>query len=100
MKQKTSKQKRLSQWEIRAHLPLLKGWKHEGPRVVRVLKFKNFPAAAQYVSKLAGAGKKFKHFPDVALLGTHLRLELSTHEVGGVTELDIETAKAINKIKV
>lgn len=93
-------QKRLSQWELNAHLPLLKGWQHEGPRLVRVFKFRGFPEAASFVKSLARPAERLDHHPDVDVRYNRVRVELTTHDTGGVSELDVELAKAINKIKV
>lgn len=92
--------RRLSQWEIDAHLPLIKGWRHEGPRLVREFKFKDFGTAIKFTGRLAGPAKRHGHMADLDVRSGNVSVALTTHDVGGITEKDVELAKSINKLKV
>lgn len=95
----TPTKRRLSQWEINAHLPLIKGWTHKGPQLTRTFTFRNFAAAAKFVGKMVKPAEKLGHHPDVNLQYKRVVVTLTTHELGGVSELDVELARHINKIK-
>jgi 4a-hydroxytetrahydrobiopterin dehydratase len=77
------------------------GWHrgHEGGSIVREWKFEDFAGAIAFVNLLAGAAEAANHHPDILVHGwNNVRLELSTHSEGGLTEADFELAARIDQL--
>jgi 4a-hydroxytetrahydrobiopterin dehydratase len=72
-------------------------WTQEGDALVRDLEFDDFAAAIAFVDRVAGAAEEAGHHPDILVHDyKHVRLELSTHSEGRVTERDHALAGVID----
>ena len=76
-----------------------KDWRQEGEALVRDFKFEDFAAAMIFVNRVAEIAEERNHHPDILVHGwNNVRLTLSTHSEGGVTENDHELAAAIDAL--
>jgi 4a-hydroxytetrahydrobiopterin dehydratase len=66
--------------------------------VARSFKFADFSAAVGFVVRLALAAEKKDHHPDVELGWGKARVLWSTHDAGGITELDLVLAEITDKL--
>jgi len=74
-------------------------WRREGDAIVRELKFDDFKAAIAFVNRVADAAEQANHHPDIAVHGwNRVRLELSTHSAGGLTDADFALAERIDQL--
>jgi 4a-hydroxytetrahydrobiopterin dehydratase len=74
-------------------------WRREGEVIVRDLESADFTAAIALVNAVAGLAERANHHPDILVHGySHVRLTLTTHSVGGLTEADFELAGAIDAL--
>ena len=74
-------------------------WEREGDAITRELRFDDFLAAVAFVNRVAEAAQDADHHPDILVHGYNkVRLTLSTHSEGGVTERDFELASAIDRL--
>ena len=74
-------------------------WRLEGGALVRDLKLEDFAAAIALVNRVAQAAEAANHHPDMLVHGWNgLRLTLSTHSEGGVTEADLALAATIDAL--
>lgn len=74
-------------------------WEREGDAIVRELSFDDFAAAVAFVNRVAEAADAANHHPDILIHGYNkVRLTLSTHSEGAVTEGDFELASAIDRL--
>ena len=64
----------------------------------REFKFANFSEAWAFMTRIALLAEKFDHHPDWSNVWNTVRIELSTHDVGGLSENDIKLAQAINAL--
>jgi 4a-hydroxytetrahydrobiopterin dehydratase len=72
-------------------------WRRHGQAVVRELTFADFKGAIAFVDRVAEAAEVANHHPDILVHGWNkVRLELSTHSEGGLTEADFELAARID----
>ena len=72
-------------------------WRREGDAIVRDVECAGFSAAMALANAVAEAAEAVNHHPDILVHGyKHLRLTLSTHSEGGVTENDFALAGAID----
>lgn len=92
--------KRLTRREITARLKSLPGWRYLTDRKAISVenKMKDFMTVIRAIQKIAKLAEKANHHPDLHLTRyKHLKVLLTTHEAGGVTERDFNLAKRINK---
>jgi 4a-hydroxytetrahydrobiopterin dehydratase len=74
-------------------------WEREGDAISRELRFDDFAAAVAFVNRVAEAAEAANHHPDILVHGyDKVRLTLSTHSEGGVTERDFELASVIDRL--
>lgn len=86
----------LSDSDLDAHLADL-DWRHEGDAVVREWKLADFATAIAFVNRVAELAEQANHHPDIYLHGWNkVRLQLSTHSEGGVTQADLDMAARID----
>ncbi len=89
---------KLSESEILAKMPIAKGWDRHGDMLVRSWQFPSFRRALEFVNQVAALAEKSDHHPDIVLSYRKVRLELSTHSEGGLTERDFTFAAEINAL--
>lgn len=84
--------------EVRAACAELSGWEAnlEEPSIARGYRFPTFPAAVRFVDFVAELAEAADHHPDIDIRYNRVRLTLSTHSAGGVTEKDFALARAID----
>ncbi|HWX45215.1 MAG TPA: 4a-hydroxytetrahydrobiopterin dehydratase [Solirubrobacteraceae bacterium] len=74
-------------------------WTREGDSIVREWTFADFPAAIAFVNRVAELAEEANHHPDILVHGwNRVRLELSTHSQGGLTEADFALALRIDSL--
>jgi 4a-hydroxytetrahydrobiopterin dehydratase len=90
---------RLADAEIERHLSAASAWQREANAIAREWKFKDFAEAIAFVNRVADAAEKANHHPDIHLRGWNkVRLELSTHSEGGLTQADFDMAARIDHL--
>lgn len=90
---------KLSKDAITAALAELGGWSlaADGASIKRSFVFKNFSEAFAFMTRVALAAEKMDHHPDWSNVYKTVDVTLNTHDAGGVTALDIELAKRMNR---
>jgi 4a-hydroxytetrahydrobiopterin dehydratase len=78
----------------------LAGWKEAagGEAITKTFTFKDFNEAFGFMSRVALVAEKSDHHPEWRNVYKTVEVVLSTHDAGGVTNNDIELAKAMNAI--
>ena len=76
----------------------LKDWKFENNTIVRDFKFKTFVEAFSFMTAVAFEAEKLNHHPDWSNSYSKVKIVLTNHEAGGVTQLDFDLAAAIDRI--
>jgi 4a-hydroxytetrahydrobiopterin dehydratase len=67
--------------------------------IVRDLSFEDFAAAIAFVDRVAEAAESADHHPDILVHGWNkVRLTLSTHSQGGLTDADFQLAGQIDRL--
>jgi 4a-hydroxytetrahydrobiopterin dehydratase len=75
------------------------GWRHEGEEIVRDLERENFVEAIALVNAIAVVAESADHHPDILIHSyRRLRITLSTHAAGGLTDRDFALARAIDAL--
>lgn len=88
----------LSTSAVQQKLATLKNWKLEGEEIVRHFEFPGFPAAIQFVNKVAEKAEAANHHPDIDIRYNRVRLALVSHDAGGLTDSDFNLAATIDKL--
>jgi 4a-hydroxytetrahydrobiopterin dehydratase len=92
---------KLSEDQITEHLSRAAAWHREGDLIVQDFKFENFKRAIEFVNRVAGEAEAMDHHPDILIHGwNNVRLSLTTHSAGGLTEKDFNLAEKIDGIAV
>ena len=87
----------LSDITIQRELGSLQGWSRRGDSLTRLYQFRNFAAAMEFVNRVADAAEEANHHPDIDIRYSKVTLVLSTHSAGGITQNDIDLARAIDQ---
>lgn len=88
----------LSSKEIKEALKELPQWEAEGKAIERTFEFDDFSDAIDFVNGVAELAEDVGHHPDIEIHFNKVRLILSTHSKGGVTEADLDLAERIDTL--
>ncbi len=74
-------------------------WRREGDEIVREWRFADFAEAMAFVNRVAEAAEEANHHPDILVHGWNkVRLSLTNHSAGGLTDADFEMASRIDPL--
>ncbi len=73
-------------------------WSVYNEAIRKEFKFNNFIDAFSFISKVALISEKMDHHPNWQNTYNKVTIELSTHDIGGITINDIKLAEAIDKL--
>jgi 4a-hydroxytetrahydrobiopterin dehydratase len=81
-------------------LAKLDGWSMVEGRdaITRTFTFKDFNAAFGFMTRAALVAEKLDHHPEWFNVYKTVTVTLSTHDAGGLTELDVELAQAMDRL--
>ena len=89
---------RLADAEVARRVAKLPAWTHSGDTITRTFAFKGFPESVVFVTRLVAPAEALDHHPDVDVRFNKVTVTLSTHSVGGLTELDFDLAGKIDEL--
>jgi 4a-hydroxytetrahydrobiopterin dehydratase len=74
-------------------------WSREGEAIEREWDFADFAQALAFVNRVGAAAEEAGHHPDILLHAWNkVRLTLSTHSQGGLTQADFDLARRIDQL--
>lgn len=74
-------------------------WRREGAAIVREWTFADFADGIAFVNRVADVAEGANHHPDILVHGWNkVRLELSTHSEGGLTDADFALAQQLDTL--
>ena len=88
----------LSEAEISQRLTHLPLWQLHNGALHRSLVFKNFIEAFGFMAQVAILAEKANHHPEWSNVYKRVEINLSTHEVGGISERDFNLAERIDRL--
>jgi 4a-hydroxytetrahydrobiopterin dehydratase len=88
----------LNTQDIKAWLKKLPEWEQDKKHIERLFEFDDFTQAIDFVNSVAEIAEEEDHHPDMDIRYNKVRVALSTHSEGGVTELDFEIAEKIDTL--
>ena len=90
--------KKLTEAEIAEHMKSLPGWEPGQGRILRTFRFKSFVEAVGWMSSVALVAEKMNHHPEWRNVWATVEVELTTHDAGGLTELDMKLASKMTEL--
>ncbi len=91
--------RKLSKNEISRELRKIRNWKMVRGKIQRNFEFSNFSEAFGFMTRVALEAEKMEHHPEWFNVYNKVRIELVTHDVGGLSNFDFRLARTINRIK-
>jgi 4a-hydroxytetrahydrobiopterin dehydratase len=88
----------MSSEEVTSALSSLSGWSVVDGKLHREYKFADFTHAFGFMSAVATVAEKMDHHPDWFNVYNRVAINLSTHDAGGITELDFQLARKMEAI--
>lgn len=73
-------------------------WDYEKNYITRTIEFEEFMEGIDFVSTVGEISDEAQHHPELRLKGTKVVIILTTEEVGGVSDADIELAQRIDNL--
>jgi len=83
---------------VRQRLAALPHWTFDGERLRREFRFDGFSRAFGFLARVALLAEAHGHHPEIHNSYATVVLELLSHDAGGVTERDLEMARAIDAL--
>ncbi|HEV8434187.1 MAG TPA: 4a-hydroxytetrahydrobiopterin dehydratase [Thermoanaerobaculia bacterium] len=74
------------------------GWQVQDGNLVREFRFANFVDAFGFMTFVALVAERMNHHPDWSNVYNTVRIRLSTHDAGGITDKDFGLASAISDL--
>jgi 4a-hydroxytetrahydrobiopterin dehydratase len=84
--------------EVQNRLSNLPGWSIDSGELTRAFAFKDFVAALAFVNHVGEAAEAMGHHPDIDIRYNKVRLNLVTHDAGGLTTRDFDLAAQANTL--
>ncbi|MFM2313472.1 MAG: pterin-4a-carbinolamine dehydratase [Cyanobacteriota bacterium] len=88
----------LSQTEIDQKIQAIPQWQQSAQTIKRTFKFKNFVEAIAFVNQLVEPSEAAGHHPDLTISYNQVRVSLTSHDAGGLTDKDFALAKIISNL--
>lgn len=91
-----SDRRKLDENELKKALDDLDGWSLEEGKLHKEFQFDDFVEAFGWMASVALVAESRNHHPEWHNVYNTVRVDLSTHDVGGITQLDVDLAKAMD----
>ncbi|AFY34146.1 4a-hydroxytetrahydrobiopterin dehydratase [Calothrix sp. PCC 7507] len=88
----------LTEAEIQDSTSVLSGWTVVGAQLQITRTFNDFVQAIEFVNKLVAPAESAGHHPDIEISYNKVKISLTSHDAGGLTQSDFDLAKVISQI--
>jgi len=89
---------KLSDEQIKKELTSLSGWSVVNEKLHKDFVFQDFIEAFGFMSKASMHIEKMNHHPEWFNVYNKLKVDLVTHDAGGITQNDINLARILNSL--
>ena len=90
--------KTLTETEVKERLREVQGWTLQGGKLHRAFECKDFVTAFGNMTRVALVAEAMNHHPEWFNVWNKVVIDLNTHSVGGISELDFKLAGKISEI--
>lgn len=87
---------KLTDDDVQREVSSLAGWELREGKLYREFRFENFIKAFGFLAQLAIVAEKLNHHPEWRIVYNRVSMSLHTRDVGGISKLDVELARAAN----
>ena len=87
----------LTKAQIQTMLKETPEWHLESGKLVRDWTFPDFASAMAFVNRVAQLAESANHHPDIDIRYNKVRLSLTSHDTGGISERDARMAATISR---
>ena len=84
--------------ELSDALSTATGWAADGSVLKKRWSFENFAESLEFVNRVGALAEAADHHPDITFGWGYAELALTTHDRGGITDVDIDLASKIDQI--
>ena len=84
--------------DLSAALKTLDGWSVDGKMLKKRLEFENFAQSLAFVNRVGALAEAADHHPDITFGWGYAEQQLTTHDRGGITDVDVALAAKIDLI--
>jgi 4a-hydroxytetrahydrobiopterin dehydratase len=88
----------LQEHEIEERLGPLEGWERSGDTITKTFERGDFVGSVEFVRSLVAPAEDMNHHPDLEISWDKVKVSITTHAEGGLTENDFELAKRIDAL--
>lgn len=88
-----------SEVTIESQLRALKDWQFINNGIEKKFSFLNFTQALGFIVQVGVMAEKRNHHPELFNVYNKVTIRLTTHDANGVTDKDVDLAKAIDQIQ-
>jgi len=88
---------KLTSSELEQALADLPDWSIQAGKLHRDIKFRDFVEAFGFMTRVALIAERMNHHPEWFNVYKTVRIDLSTHDVGGISQRDVDLARSINE---
>jgi 4a-hydroxytetrahydrobiopterin dehydratase len=81
--------------ELAVQIP---GWIIKDKSIEKEFQFRDFKGGIAFINKVADLAEKQSHHPDICIYYSKVKLELSTHKIGGLSRNDFILAAKIDQL--
>ena len=89
---------RLSDTDIDERLEALDGWERSGEAIVKEFENGDFKGSVDFVNRLTPEAEGMNHHPDLEISWSTVKVTITTHSQGGLTDNDFELARRIDAL--
>ena len=90
--------KKLTDAQIQENLAQVDGWTIENGKLHKEFQFDNFVSAFGFMTQLALVAESLNHHPEWFNVYNRVAIDLTTHDAGGISDLDFQWAKQADAI--
>ena len=84
--------------DVTERLKTLSGWSLDGSKLVKSYTFPDFVAAVAFVDRVAVVAEAQNHHPDLVVGWGKVTVQLTSHDVGGISARDFRLATALDEL--
>lgn len=89
---------KLTSTEIRSRVKPLKGWSIQKGKLHKEYALDDFNEAFGFMCRVALIAEKMNHHPEWSNVWNKVVIDLTTHDAGGISELDFQFAERVGKL--
>jgi 4a-hydroxytetrahydrobiopterin dehydratase len=84
--------------EIEKRLSALGGWERDGDAITKTFDRGDFVGSVEFVRRMVEPAEEMNHHPDLSVSWSDVKVSITNHAAGGLTEADFELAAKLDQL--